>query len=124
MIGSRLLAAPRHGFRLWYSVVGGIVLWLLHITSEAALGPLQCHHSDVAWIVDAITLVTGLLTALAIAWCVSLANTAPRGTGDADGDESSRNRFLGWFGALTGSVSLLLIIWEGAYAHVLRSCVA
>jgi hypothetical protein len=44
------------------------------------------------------------------------------GPGDTGADASSRNRFLGWFGALTGATALLLIVWEGAYAHVLRAC--
>jgi hypothetical protein len=119
------LSAPTEGFRLWYSVVAGIGWWLVHITAEASLARIRCSHEGVTWIIDAITLGTALMTGLAIWWCAALIRSHPGGAPlgeDNGGDEGSRARFIGWFGVLTGATSMLLIVWEGAYAHVLRAC--
>jgi hypothetical protein len=114
-------APPNHGFRLWFCIVGGIVIWMVHISAIASLAGVSCTHPNVKWVMHAITIVLALLTVVAILGCRALLrdhDLAP----DLARDEPSRLRFLAVFGLWTGGFSLLLIVWEGAYVAFLRTC--
>ncbi len=114
-------APPGHGFRLWFSVVGGIVIWMVHISAIASLAGISCAHPNVNWVMDAVSVGLGLLTIVAMLGCAALLrdhDDAP----DLARDEPSRLRFLAVFGLWTGGFSLLLIVWEGIYVPFLRTC--
>jgi hypothetical protein len=114
-------APPGHGFRLWFCIVGGIVIWMVHISAIASLAGVSCSHPNVKWVMHALTVGLGALTIVAIVGCRALLrdhDAAP----ELARDEPSRLRFLAVFGLWTGGFSLLLIVWEGAYVPFLRAC--
>lgn len=121
MTTPRLLRPAREGFRFWYAAVAGIGWWMVHLSTIAALARLRCSHPDVTWVMHGITVVLALLTAQATWWSLALL----RENIDADEtgrDAPAREYFLGLFGLLIGAVSVLLIVWEGAYVPFLRAC--
>ena len=112
---------PDHGLRLWYSQVSGIVWWTVHINALAALTPLVCANPSAIWAMHAVTLATAAATALALWWSWELVRSAG-GTLDSIGAPAGRRRFLGLFGLAISGISLLLILWEGAYVGLLDPC--
>lgn len=119
--GTGIWSAPSHGYRLWYAVLAGIGLWMVHLTSLAALVNLTCDRPGVAVAMDAITVILALGTGLALWWSIALVR-ATAGTVDDDPGLLGRLRFMGAFGALTEAISLILIVWEGIYVHLLSAC--
>jgi hypothetical protein len=118
---TRWPAAPTHGVRLWFCVVGGIAIWMVHISSISALAPIACRHPNVSWVMDADTVALALLTILGMLGCWALRREHAQAP-DLERDEPSRLRFLAVFGLWTGGFSLLLIVWEGAYVPFMRTC--
>jgi hypothetical protein len=118
---SRVMSPPRSGFRRWYALFAGIAWWMLHITASAALSGATCPHPQVRWAMHGLTLFTALATLVAIGWSAALYREG-RGSPQDAVTVAGRDRFLGAFGLLTGAVSLLLILWEGAYVLFLSGC--
>lgn len=92
----------------WVAVLCGPVLWMIHITGVSALASGACGHHAYTWAAHALTAATALPLLVAIAACYRLTS----------GDQP----FLGWFGAGTGALSLLLILLEEAYIWTVRVC--
>jgi hypothetical protein len=113
---------PDHGLRLWYSQVSGIVWWTIHVNALAALTRLACDDRSVIWVMHAVTVVTAAGTGLALWWSWMLVRSAGEAA-EVDGSPAGRRRFLGLFGLLVSAISLLLILWEGAYVLALDPCV-
>ena len=117
----KLLEAPTSGLRLWYATLAGIFWWLVHLMVLASTADLRCLHPGVTTIVNIVTVVTALLAAHATWWCIELVRA------NFPGDEESseppgRWLFLGYFGALTGAVSVLLILYEGSWVPFIDAC--
>jgi chromate transport protein ChrA len=109
------------GLRLWFGVIGGIAAWAAHLLALTALVQFTCNRPGTRWVLDAITVVTAVITLLAILVCVGIL----RSTSDDDEDDPSlagRTRFLGLFGLITGVVNLALILLEGSYAWFISPC--
>jgi hypothetical protein len=115
------LRPPLHGVRLWYAVLAGIVLWMVHLFVETSLARIRCSHEWVSWLIHGVTVVLALGTILAMVWSWGLWRTYSEADED-NSDAEARWQFLGLFGFLTGAVSLLVIVWEGAYVPFLRAC--
>ena len=117
----RVRFAPDHGFVLWFCVVGGIGLWMIHISAVVSLARLTCTHPDAEWAAHGATFVLGLLTILGMWGCRNLLHLN-RDANELDRDHPARMRFLATFGLWTGGFSLLLIVWEGMYVPFLSGC--
>jgi hypothetical protein len=116
-----LLAAPTHGFRRWYAVLSGIAWWMAHLVIDASLVRISCLHPGWRLVMHGVTVVTALGTILAIVWSAQMV-AQNRGISDEDPGAPNRELFLGLFGLGVGSISLLLILWEGSYVLALSSC--
>ena len=104
---------------MWTVVTVGIHAWLVHIVLLASLVDLMCEHPSVEWVMHAVTVVTGLVTAAGAGYCVRMA----RATDDeAAGTVEGRTSFLGRFGLLVNAISLALIVLEGAYVPFIDPC--
>jgi hypothetical protein len=104
---------------LWFATFGSIVIWMVHISSEASLVPLREAHHDVVWVMHGITAVLALvvLAGMRISWTYAHAGTD---------DESSptpvgRTVFLGLLGLVIGALSLVLIVYEGAIVTLIST---
>jgi hypothetical protein len=117
----RWSSGPTRGFWFWYAVLGGIVLWAIHVTALSSLAATSCTHPTATWAMHALTVVLAAATIAAGWMCVMLI----RGRGDhseADPDVDGRLRFMALFGLLTQATSLMLIVWEGTYVPFLDAC--
>ena len=104
--------SPRAG-AMWTASLAGIAIWIVHITAEAALVPYAEQHHDAVYLMHALTLVLALAAAACALWCLRLARAAS--SGEEEWSTGGRTAFIGWFGAITGCVSVVLIIVEGVY---------
>ena len=127
-MSSILTSAPTHGLRRWYAVLAGIGWWMVHLTVGASLVRASCLHPSLRWALHANTAVCALGTIVAVVWSVAAIRSARAVAGDGrlhDPDGTSgvdRELFLGLFGLAVGVMSLLLILWEGAYVVAFSSC--
>jgi hypothetical protein len=127
-MSSVLTSAPTHGLRRWYAVFAGIAWWMVHLMVGASLVRASCLHPSLRWALHANTVVCAAGTVVAIVWSVAAIRSARTASGggplrDPDGASGiDRELFLGLFGLAVGSVSLLLILWEGAYVVAFSSC--
>jgi len=115
-----VLSAPRRGWRLWYAMTSGIVWWLVHVTSLAALAEVRCGRAAVEWTIHGLTVFTGAATLVAIAWSASLIRAYHDDAASAT--EGGRLRFCGLFGLAVSTTSLVLIAWEGLYVPFVDAC--
>ncbi len=115
------LSGPTSGFWLWYATLGGIGLWIAHLVSLAALADWSCGRPPVSWTMDAITIILAAAT-VAAGWLSVALVRERRAHHESDPDLAGRLLFLGLFGVLTESTSLLLIVWEGTYVPLLDAC--
>jgi hypothetical protein len=116
-----VLAPPTRGFRLWYAVLGGIGWWMVHILGIAGLARARCLHPSIVWAMHGLTVGTVALTTIAVIWSAGVWRHSNGGP-EEGAEPSGRLLFLGRFGVLVGAVSILLIVWEGAYVPWLRGC--
>jgi hypothetical protein len=117
----RWSSGPTRGFWLWYAVLSGIALWMLHVTALSALAGTSCTHSAATWAMHALTLVLGAAT-IAGGWMCVMMIRGRDDHSEADPDLDGRLRFMGLFGLLTQAISLTLIIWEGTYVPFVDAC--
>ena len=108
------------GVKAWAGALGGIVLWMVHITALSSLIELTCQRPEVEWVLHLLTAVTAGLTLLGMWWCLALVRRS-REPDDA-GSRGGRHGFLGLFGLMMGAFSVLLILWEGSYVFFLDPC--
>jgi hypothetical protein len=111
---------PLKGIKLWFAVLGGIAAWTVHLLLVSALTRFTCNEHGTRWIMDALTLVTALVTVAAMWLCVGLI----RGSDDDEAADtlSGNTQFLGVFGLMIGGINLALILLEGSYAWFLSPC--
>lgn len=103
---------PTRLVRLWYAAFAGIPAWAIHLVTTAALAREACLSPRTTWLMHGITAVCALATVAAIGLSWSLARL----------DRPERLRFLGRLGLLVGAINLLLILAEGAYVVLVRTC--
>lgn len=121
-VDTRVPSYVAHGrFFMWIVVLAGMGAWTVHLVGEAALVRLSCNNSSYRLLMHGITLVTAAVTAGAMALCISFVRRAGSHGDEAD-TVDGRTRFLGVFGALINGISLALILLEGFYIFVFRSC--
>jgi len=112
--------ARRSPALLWTSALGGIGLWMIHITAVSGLAKYACNSHGALWTLHLATLVTGLLTAAGMFICFGVM----RATDDDEsaGSLAGNHNFVGIFGLITGAFSLALILLEGSYVLFLSPC--
>lgn len=122
---TRAVEAPaRHrvlrGIRTWYPIVGPIAAWAVHLVTDTALVRLSCLHPGAVWAMHAVTALTALATvvAMVMAWSMVRDNRDDEGRGTPSG----RTRFLGLFALIVGGFNLALILLEGSYVAIIRTC--
>src|SRR4051794_41172510 len=99
------LPSPAHGVRLWFSLLAGIGLWMVHLTACAALAAYACRHPHVHLVMQGLTAVPAAATGIAIYWSGQIARHG-YGADEEDAGAAGRARFLGRFGVITGVASL------------------
>jgi len=105
---------------LWTAALGGIVLWMIHITAVSGLAAFACNSEGSLWTLHLATLVTGALTAAGMWICFGVMRTS--GEDESSGSLAGNHNFAGVFGLITGAFSLALILLEGSYALFLSPC--
>jgi hypothetical protein len=111
----------RRGVVVWFAVFGGVVAWTQHLLALAASTRFTCTRPGSKWGMHVDTLACAVVTAAAIVLAYRLYRAGdPRA--EADDSAAGRLAFLGVVGLAIGGISLALIIVEGVYAGVLRSC--
>ena len=111
----------RRGAVVWFAVFGGVVAWTEHLLALAAITRFTCTKPGWKWAMHADTLACVAITAVATGLAYRLYRA---GDPKAESDDSAAGRlaFLGVVGLALGAINLALIIVEGVYAGVLRSC--
>ena len=111
---------PLKGIKLWFAVLGGIAAWTVHLLMVAALTRFTCNEAGTRWVMDVLTLVTALVTLVAMWLCLGMI----RGSEDEEsaGSLLGNTRFLAVFGLMIGGINLALILLEGSYAWFLSPC--
>lgn len=113
-------SARRGGIRLWFAVLAGIGAWTVHLLTLASVARFACTEPAMIWVMHGVTVVTVLVTLLAMRLCVTTIRVS---ADDEDAATVSGNtRFLGVFGLMTGAISLALIVLEGTYVLFLSPC--
>jgi hypothetical protein len=114
------IVQPAHGLRVWFAVLGPIVVWMVHLVAESALARVACTHG-LTWVLNAVTVVLALvvLWAMAISW--SLFREGERAE-EASSSPLATTRFLGLLGLFSGGINLLLILTEGANVLFISAC--
>ena len=112
--------ARRSPVLLWTAALGGIVLWMVHITFASGIVDFTCNEKGTLWTVHLATLVTALLTAAAMWICYGVMKTS--GEDESSGSLAGNHAFVGVFGLITGAFSLALILLEGSYVFFLSPC--
>lgn len=102
---------------LFHAVAGGPVIWAIHLSASAALVHTACAH-DMAWVINLVTGVSALIAAS----CIASAWYIRRSLVSAVGAYNGRTRGLMFLGLLFGTVSLMLILLEGAPVWFLNAC--
>ncbi len=111
---------PLKGIKLWFAVLGGIAAWTVHLLVLSAITRFTCNQEGTRWVMDLITLVTALVTVVAMWLCVGLVRASK--DDEAADTLTGNTRFLGVFGLMVGGVNLALILLEGSYALFLSPC--
>jgi hypothetical protein len=101
---------------LSYALTGGVVWWIAHLVVTAAVVPAACAHG-IVWALNALTIVTAVGAGSAIA-----ASEVIRRWSSPVAMANQRNRVLGLTGVLINSISLALILLEGAPTLFLGPC--
>ena len=105
---------------LWLAIAAGPLLWMTHLVGASALVEWACEAQRREWTLHALTLVTAVPAAAALALCIRVARTAP--APEEAGTVAGRTRFLALFGVLTAAISLALIVFEGSYVLFIDAC--
>lgn len=108
------------GFMLWTAVLTGIAAWAAHLLLISALVRWTCNEEGTRWVLDVLTVVTALVTLVAIWLCLGIIRGAK--DDEAGGTPAARTRFLGVFGLMIGAVNLALILAEGSFAWFISPC--
>jgi hypothetical protein len=111
----------RRAATVWFAVFGGVIAWTQHLLVLAALTRFTCTKPGWKWVMHADTAACVAVTVAAMGFAYRLGRA---GDPAAEDDESAPGRlaFLGWLGLAVGAINLALIVVEGVYAGVLRSC--
>lgn len=100
---------------LWFSVLGGIAAWTVHLLVTAALVPLACRVPPALLLLHLATLLTAGVAVWAgvVAWRIRrrAAATEPAGV-----------LFLAVTGLLLNGINLMLILFEGTPTFFLDPC--
>jgi hypothetical protein len=111
------IGSTRHGVVLLLASGVSIAAWLTHLVSLASLVDLSERHAGVVWVMHGLTAVTAVTCVGVIALGVTAARRAH--ASEAEGSPVGRTAFLAWMAIITGSVNLLLILYEGSYVVLL-----
>jgi hypothetical protein len=118
MTSLRLRHFPDRGAIVWFALTAGIVTWMLHLASFAAIVEFV-HDHGYFWLFyvgnGAAIVVT--LVALALCWAMVRSTDEDEESGTPNG----RIQFLGQFGLLVNAINLLLIVVEGSYVYFIRT---
>ncbi len=113
-------AAIRGAPPLWVAVNVGIVAWIAHLSFLASMGAAVCRDASLVWVVHAATAVTGGATVAGIVACRRLLVTFTDDEGQPT--VSGRTRFMALLGVAVGAFNLALILLEGIYFPLIRTC--
>ncbi len=93
---------------LLFALSGGMIGWFLRLVGGSALVPVACAQ-DMWWLIDAWTVLHGLVcvAAIAAAWQVH------RRAGPGDDSRAVGYRLLGFVAIAINVLSLVLVIAEG-----------
>jgi len=105
---------------LWAAVLTGIAAWAAHLLLISALVRWTCNDQGTRWVLDVLTIVTALVTLVAMWLCLGIIRGAQ--DDEAGGTPAARTRFLGVFGLMIGAVNLALILAEGSFAWFISPC--
>lgn len=111
----------RRGITVWFAVFGGIGAWTAHLIFMASMVQYTCNQPSKRWSLHAATAACALVTVAAMALALRLHRSAP-GADEGSDHPAGRVEFLAALGLAIGAINLLLILVEGLYAGVLRSC--
>ena len=111
----------RRGAVVWYAVFGGVIAWTVHLVSMAAITKFTCTRPGWKWVMHADTVACAVATVVATLLAYRLLRA---GDAHAEHDDTAPGRlaFLGIVGVAIGGINLALILVEGLYAGILRSC--
>jgi hypothetical protein len=105
-------------WKMWFFSLAGIAVWVIHLTASAALVPYAEHHHWAVWLIHGLTLVLAIVAAVFGLVCLRFARAAS--SDEAEWSTPGRTAFIGWFGAVTGAVNVLLIVVEGLFVATIR----
>lgn len=115
-----IVSAVREAVLVWYALLGGIGAWTIHLVFFVAYVRYTCNAPGSLWVMHLITLVTLVMTGVAIALCLRMLRSSSDGDEAAD-DEGGRAQFLARMGMLIGVINFALIVLEEVYLVVLGS---
>jgi len=101
---------------VWWAAFGSILLWMVHLVSEAALVAVRGQHPDVMWVMHGLTMVLAGAVLIGMWYCWSLTKLST--DSESVGSPGGRTVFIGWLGVLIGALNLLLIVYEGVLVGV------
>ena len=111
---------------MWIAWGAGIAAWIVHLVVSTSLVRLSCTNQTWRLGLHGATAVCALATIAGIVACGRLYRRSTAGGTTADSDEADtdagRVRFIAASGALLNAISLALIVVEGAYVFIIRSC--
>lgn len=94
----------------WLGIVGGPVLWMVHLLGSSVFAGYVCGGSWGTFPLHALTIGCALPTAA----CIVASARAVRGSDVGESPVAAqRRRFMARLGTLIGAVSLFLILLEG-----------
>jgi hypothetical protein len=116
-------ASPiRRAVRIWYAVLGGVGAWTVHLLALSSFVRFSCNVHGYTWVMHAVTVITAIATLVAMWLALRLVREADHETDETADTAAGRLRFLGRVGLLVGAINLALIVLEGAYVTVLKTC--
>lgn len=110
--------ALRRGFEVWFAVFGGVGAWTVHLVYLAAAEHWTHIEHQWSWTLNACTIVTAVVTVVAMALSWRLVQAA-KDADESDSGDAGQIKFLGQLGLLFGAINLALILAEGSYVWVL-----
>jgi hypothetical protein len=114
-----ILSAVRQAIAVWYALLGSIAAWTIHLVLFVSIVRYTCNAHGYVWVMHLATLVTLVMTVVALALCWRMLQTSD---GDeSESDDGGRGQFIARLGLLIGVINFALIALEEIYVIVLNS---
>ena len=110
-------APPVRRSTLLFALMSGIGAWFARLAGGSALVPMACAHG-VWWVIDAWTVLMGLVCVAGIVAAVHIRRRA----GSGDDGRALGYQILGYVAVLTNVLSLVLVIAEGSMHIWVGAC--